>query len=112
MSPLAYARRTISWAERRWSGSVVRMKRSGLIEEGILGGPEEGDLLVDEVARGAALLGRPHRDVDAVLVGARSGSGWAMPRIRCQRARASAAITSWSVWRPGLLFAYAMAVVT
>ena len=31
MSPFAYARRTISCAARMWSGSVVRMNRSGLI---------------------------------------------------------------------------------
>ena len=33
------------------------------------------------------------------------------PSIRCQRAMTSAPITSYSVWTPGWLFAYAMAVV-
>jgi hypothetical protein len=33
------------------------------------------------------------------------------PSIRCQRAMASAPMTSYTVWRPGALFAYAMAVV-
>ena len=33
------------------------------------------------------------------------------PSIRCQRAMTSAPITSYRVWTPGLLFAYAMAVV-
>src|SRR5467141_2627555 len=32
MSPLTQARRTISWADRMWSGSVVRMNRSGVID--------------------------------------------------------------------------------
>ena len=33
------------------------------------------------------------------------------PCIRCHRATTSAPITSYTVWRPGALFAYAMAVV-
>ena len=33
------------------------------------------------------------------------------PRIRCQRAMTSAPITSYTVWSPGALFAYAIAVV-
>ena len=68
MSPFAWARRTISCAARTWSGSVVRMNRSGLIEQRVLGGLEEADLLVDELARAAALVDGALGDVDRVLV--------------------------------------------
>ena len=51
--------------------------------EGPLGGSEARDLLVHEVPRRALLLGRPHRDVDAVLVRAgqetRGDPGHAVP---------------------------------
>ena len=40
---VAWARRTSSWAVRTWSGSVVRMNRSGWIPE-VLRGPEQLDL--------------------------------------------------------------------
>ena len=65
----------------------------GADEERVLGGPEEGDLLVDEVARGppssAARIAMLTL-CSSVPVRKRVG----MPRIRCQRASASAAITS------------------
>ncbi len=69
MSPLAWARRTISWALRKWSGSVVRMNRSGADAEGVLGRLEFGHPPVDERPWLDPLLRRPLGDVDGVLIG-------------------------------------------
>ena len=70
MSPLAWARRTISCAARTWSGSVVRMKRSGEMPRASSASLNSDDLLVDELARRPALVDRGLGDVDRMLVGA------------------------------------------
>ena len=71
MSPLAWARRTISCAARMWSGSVVRMNRSGVIARAVSAVLNMRDLLVHELARRAGLVDGGLGDVDRVLVGAR-----------------------------------------
>ena len=66
---MACARRIISWTARTWSGSVVRMKRSGAMPERVLGRREQLDHLVHERLRGLAELRGRGRDVHRVLVG-------------------------------------------
>ena len=70
MSPLAYARRTISWAARRWSGSVVRMNRSGAIASASSAVLEQRRPSRRRTRAGPALLGGRLGDVHRVLVGA------------------------------------------
>ena len=70
MSPLAYARRTISWADEVVVGVGRPDEPVGADQQRVLGGPEQLDLLVDELARRAALVGRGLGDVHRVLVGA------------------------------------------
>ncbi len=58
-----------------WSGSVVRMNRSGAMARAVLGGMEQGDLFVDELARRSALVDGRLGDVDRVLVSAGQEAG-------------------------------------
>ena len=79
--------------------------------EGVLGDLEVADLLVDERARRS---GPRRRALWAMLIECSSvpvRNRVSSPFIRCQRAMTSAPMTSYRVCRPGLLFAYAIAVV-
>ncbi len=93
MSPLACARRTISWAARTWSGSVVRMNRSGAIASPASAARNSSTcsstnalgVLPSSAARWAMLT-----ECSSVPVRKRVST----PTIRYQRATASAPITS------------------
>ena len=79
--------------------------------QGVLGLLEAGDHLVDEGLRLDAPLARPSRAMltECSSVPVRKRVSW--PCMRCQRAMTSAPMTSYSVCRPGRLFAYGIEVV-
>jgi hypothetical protein len=93
-----------------WSGSVVRMKRSGRIPSAA--SPVSNRATFSSTnSRGerpsSSALWAMLIECSSVPVRKRVGT----PFMRYQRAIASAAMTSYRVWRPGLLLAYAMEVV-
>jgi hypothetical protein len=93
---------------------VIRIGRPdepvGADPEGGLGGLEQLDLLVDERPRRPALVDAAWAMlIECSSVPVRNRVSW--PSMRCQRAIASAPMTSYSVWMPGLLLAYAIEVV-
>jgi len=95
---------------RTWSGSVVRMNRSGLIPSRSSDSWNSATLASTNVRVSTpSSAARIAMFTECSSVPVRKRVSW--PRMRCQRAIASAPITSYSVCTPGRLFAYAIAVV-
>ena len=93
MSPLAWARRIISWTAAVWSGSVVRMKRSGLMPRASSAVRKSATISSTKAfgsrPRWAAVVAML-TEYSSVPVRKRVSS----PSMRCQRAMTSAPTTS------------------